>query len=76
MCQHLDLMLSFESWPGRGPELLGVASTASAHYVVQKLRDEGYLAVIESEKLTPGPLFGKAPGGHGISNDLLQVLPS
>lgn len=57
-------------------ELLGVASTSSAHYVVQKLRDEGYLAANEHGKLTPGPLFDKAPGRHDIPVELLQVLPA
>jgi hypothetical protein len=57
-------------------ELLGVASTSSAHYVVQKLRDEGYLAANEFGKLTPGPLFDKAPGRHDIPAALLQVLPT
>ncbi|MGJ0223599.1 hypothetical protein ACQUZK_09380, partial [Streptococcus pyogenes] len=42
----------------------------------QKLRDEGYLAANEHGKLTPGPLFEKAPGRHDIPAELLQVLPS
>lgn len=57
-------------------ELLGVSSTSSAHYVVQKLRDEGYLAANEFGKLTPGTLFDKAPGRHDIPAELLQVLPA
>ena len=40
----------------------GIMPRSSAHYVVQKLRDEGYLAANEFGKLTPGPLFGKARG--------------
>lgn len=57
-------------------ELLGVSSTSSAHYVVQKLRDEGYLAANEHGKLTPGPVFPKAPGRPSIPAALLQVLPA
>ncbi len=57
-------------------ELLGVASTSSAHYVVQKLRDEGYLAANEYGKLTPGPQFHKAPGRPAIPAALVEVLPA
>lgn len=57
-------------------DLLGVASTSSAHYVVQKLREEGYLAANEHGKLTPGPLFDKAPSHPSIPAALLQVLPA
>lgn len=56
-------------------ELLGLASTSSAHYLVQKLREEGYLAANEHGKLTPGPVFVKAPG-RAIPAALLQVLPA
>jgi hypothetical protein len=56
--------------------LLGVTSTSSAHYVVQKLRDEGYLAANEHGKLTPGPLFPKAPGRPELPSELLKELPA
>lgn len=57
----------------RPAELLGGSSTCSAHYVVQKLRDEGYLAANEFGKLTPGPLFDKSPGRHDIPSKLLEA---
>lgn len=57
-------------------ELLGVSSTSSAHYVVQKLREEGYLAANEFGKLTPGPLFDRAPDRPTIPSALLEVLPA
>lgn len=57
-------------------ELLGVSSTSSAHYVVQKLRDEGYLAANEFGKLTPGPQFLKVPGRPAIPSELVAVLPA
>lgn len=57
-------------------ELLGVSSTSSAHYVVRRLRDEGYLAGNEHGKLTPGPHFEKAPGRPGIPAALVDVLPA
>jgi DNA-binding transcriptional MocR family regulator len=57
-------------------QLLGVSSTSSAHYVVQKLREEGYLAANEHGKLTPGPQFFKAPAHPSIPAALLQVLPA
>ena len=57
-------------------DLLGVSSTSSAHYVVQRLRDEGFLAANEHGKLTPGPLFSKAPGRPSIPAALLQALPA
>lgn len=57
-------------------ELLGVSSTSSAHYVVQKLRDEGYLAANEFGKLTRGPQFQKAPGRPAVPAALVEVLPA
>jgi hypothetical protein len=57
-------------------ELLGVSSNSSADYVVQKLRDEGYLAANEHGKLTPGPQFLKAPGRPTIPAELIAVLPA
>ena len=36
-------------------QLLGVSSTSSTHYVVQKLRRESFLSSNEHGKLTPGP---------------------
>lgn len=57
-------------------ELLGVSSTSSAHYVVTRLRAEGYLGSTVHGKLTPGPLFLKAPGSPSIPVELLAVLPS
>lgn len=56
--------------------LLGVSSTSSAHYVVQKLREEGFLAANEYGKLTPGPQFFKAPGRPSIPAALVAVLPA
>lgn len=57
-------------------DLLGVSSTSSAHYIVQRLRDEGYLAANEFGKLTPGPLFGKALERPDIPAELLNELPA
>jgi hypothetical protein len=56
-------------------DLLGLASTSSAHYLVRKLRDEGHLAANEQGKLAPGPLFEKAPGRPGVPLELLRALP-
>lgn len=56
--------------------LLGVSSTSSAHYVVQKLRDEGYLAANEHGKLTPGPQFPKAFGRPEVPGELLKEIPA
>ena len=53
-----------------------MSSTSSAHYVVTRLRAEGYLGSTEHGKLTPGPLFLKAPGSPSIPADLVAVLPS
>jgi hypothetical protein len=57
-------------------QLLGFASTSSAHYVVQKLREEGFLAANEHGKLTPGPQFFKAPGRPAIPAALISALPA
>ena len=57
-------------------QLLGFASTSSAHYVVQKLREEGFLAANEHGKLTPGPQFFKAPGRPAIPAALVAALPA
>ena len=57
-------------------QLLGVSSTSSAHYVVQKLREEGYLGANEHGKLTPGPQFFKAPGRPTIPAALVAALPA
>lgn len=70
-CEH-GIMPSVQ----RLAELLEVSSTSSAHYVVQKLRDEGYLAANEHGKLTPGPQFLKAPGRPAIPSELVAVLPT
>lgn len=66
------IMPSVQSLAG----LLGMSSTSSAHYVVQKLRDEGYLAANEHGKLTPGPQFPKAPGRPEVPGELLKELPA
>ena len=57
-------------------DLLGVSSTSSAHYIVQRLRDEGYLAANEFGKLTPGPQFHKALERPDIPTELLKELPA
>jgi hypothetical protein len=57
-------------------QLLGLSSTSSAHYVVQKLRKEGFLASNEHGKLTPGPQFSKAPGRPAIPAALVAALPA
>lgn len=57
-------------------QLLGVSSTSSAHYLVQKLRDEGYLAANEFGKLTPGPLFQRGPARPAVPPELLRELPA
>lgn len=57
-------------------QLLGVSSTSSAHYVVKKLREEGFLAANEHGKLTPGPQFFKAPGRPAIPAALVEALPA
>jgi hypothetical protein len=57
-------------------ELLGVSSKSSAHYVFTRLHAEGYLGSTEHGKLTPGPLFLKAPGSPSIPVELSAVLPS
>jgi SOS-response transcriptional repressor LexA len=56
-------------------DLLGLASTSSAHYLVQKLRAEGHLTANEHGKLAPGPLFDKAPGRPEVPIELLRALP-
>lgn len=57
-------------------ELLGMASTSSAHYVIKRLREEGYLGSSEHGKLTPGPDFLKAPSFPAIPTELLSQLPA
>ena len=57
-------------------ELLGMASTSSAHYVIKRLREEGYLGSSEHGKLTPGPTFLKAPGFPELPAELVSQLPA
>jgi len=55
--------------------LLGMTSTASAHYVVGRLREEGFLGSDEHGKLTPGPLFSTRYEEHSIPHQVLSLLP-
>lgn len=57
-------------------QLLEMASTSSAHYVVKRLREQGFLGSSEYGKLTPGPTFLKAPAFPEIPAELLSQLPS
>lgn len=59
-------------------ELLGYSSTSSAHFILEKLQLEGFLAKTDAGgKLMPGPHFIKAPGGPPtIPAALLEVLPA
>lgn len=57
-------------------ELLGVASTSSAHYVATRLRSEGFLAATEHGKLSPGPSFTRASALPELPTALVDVLPA
>lgn len=43
----------------RFAELLGMASMSSAHYVIMRLREEGFLDFRDNGKLTAGPATSK-----------------
>lgn len=55
---------------------MGYSSTSSAHFVLEQLFAEGFLAKTETGRLRPGELFFKAADKPGVPLELLRVLPA
>lgn len=54
---------------------MGYSSTSSAHFVLQQLLREGYVAKTETGRLRPGEHFFKAGDRPLVPAELLRVLP-
>lgn len=52
------------------------SSTSSAHFVLEQLFEEGFVAKTSTGRLMPGAHFSKAPNRPTVPRELLEVLPA
>lgn len=55
---------------------MGYSSTSSAHFVLEQLFEEGFVAKTETGRLMPGTQFAKAAARPAVPAELLAALPA